>query len=171
MKREVLFKNSWLSTVLLNGWYVATEETRTINDNLVAVMPWRLFDNQRLILARREENLAHYGEKKFPLGTITGGCEKYLDIKKHAQEELMEEGGYRIPLKRFRKHGICYPLKSSKAKMHLYSVQIFPSETRKRSTGDGSIGEEDSSCQWITGDQFLRTKDPYGHTIFMRVFY
>jgi len=170
MKKKVLFKNDWLSTYILNGWYVVSEETRCKNGQLVAVLPWRVKNNEVQYLARFEENLAHGGEGKFSdVSIITGGCET-KDILYHAQEELAEEAGYHVDRDRFRSHGVCKPLKSSMSTMNLFSVRIISKDVRREAKGDGSHGEQGSFCDWVDRRTLIiEGKDPYIHTIMMRM--
>jgi hypothetical protein len=168
MQRKTLFKNDWVSTVLLNGWYIATEESRCPGNNLVAVLPWRLKSGERQYLARFEENLAHGGEDNYPTSIITGGCET-KDILHHAQDELLEEGGYNIERHRFIPLGTCHPLKSSFAVMNLFTVRIINTDKRVRAEGDGTLGEKGAWCSWVGHGTLIWAKDPYIHTILVRM--
>jgi hypothetical protein len=173
MSKQLLFKNEWLSTMLYNGWYVATEETRCRN-TLVCVLPYRRVSNKFEFLLRYEHNPAHESEdsdmKEYVPSAITGGCEKY-NPKQHAVEELAEEGGYHMRAERMIFLGTCRPLKSSSCTMHIYAVSISALDVQTNASGDGTPGETGAWPDWVDEEELLRCKDPYIHTALLRLKY
>ena len=69
----------------------------------------------------------------------------------------------------FKLLGSCRPLKSSMAKMWLYAVQIFPSDKQCEASGDGTAAEEGAFPIWTSREDIIECKDPYVHTIVVRL--
>lgn len=170
MKREVLFNNKWLRVVKLDGWFIASEAAQCINDIAVAVLPYRK-DRYGTIeyLSRFELNPAHLDEPgKHQVSIITGACETGESLY-HAKMEVLEETGYDISEDRFIPHGIVCPNKTSTTKLHLFSVRILAKDKQNDYTGDGSNNEAKEYADWVSYDTMLQAKDPYIHTIMMRM--
>ena len=168
--RKVLYENKWLRTVELNNWYIASECPATKENKMVAVLPFKKYNNTNLFLARFELNPAHMIDNNHQVSIITGACETG-NILYHAQQELLEEGGYHIPKQRFNYHGIVNPLKSSCIQMYLYSVEIFDNDKQYECKGDGSLNESKEYSRWVSHPTMINAKDPYIHSIMLRMKY
>lgn len=168
IKREVLFKNKWLRVVRLDDWFVASEPTQSKNNIAVAVLPYRKIGGVIEYLSRFELNPAHMTDKKHQMSIITGACETGNPLY-HAKMEVLEEAGYDIPEERFKSHGIVTPLKASATKLHLFSVRVYKKDKRGKYEGDGSKNESREYADWVSYDDIIWAKDPYIHTIMIRM--
>lgn len=169
MKREVLFNNKWLRIVLLDGWFVASEPAQCLSNKAVAVLPYRVNESGKYeYLARFELNPAHMTGQDHQLSIITGACETGYTLH-HAYHELLEEAGYDIDPSRFNYHGVVNPNKSSCTILALYSVEISDKDEQKLYRGDGSKHESKEFAKWVTREELVWAKDPYIHTIMIRM--
>jgi 8-oxo-dGTP pyrophosphatase MutT (NUDIX family) len=167
--RQVLFENKWMSVVLLDGWFVASEPSASKDNMAVAVLPYRVKGGRIEYLARMEKNPAHITAPDIPqMSIITGACETGKPLY-HAKTELLEEGGYDISESRFIPCGIVNPLKGSCTRMFLYGIRIYPRDRQTEPEGDGGGHEQTESAAWQTHNEMLWAKDPYIQTIMMRL--
>jgi len=171
MEKEILYENRWMNMVKLEGWYVCTDEVRTMNNDFVFVLPYlkKVQDPApHEYLLRVEYNPAHSEYKE--TSCITGQCESGV-VRYHAQMELKEEGGYTVPMKRLQYLGHCNPFKSSMAKIHMFAIEIKKTDKQHEASGDGTAGEEGAYPIWVPrdGNEILMCKDPYVHTAIMRL--
>lgn len=167
--RKVLFNNKWLSVVLLDNWFVASEPSASKYSMAVAVLPYRLKKTGVEFLARMERNPAHAAFPYFPqISIITGACETGNPLR-HAQAELLEEGGYDIRTDRLLHCGVVSPLKTSCTRLHLYSVRILSRDKQTAPTGDGSKHERHDYAEWHSYQDMVWAKDPYIQTIILRL--
>jgi len=171
MHRKVLFKNRWLTVVELDNWFIATEPTRSKNNMAVAVLPYKKVKTSKhyenKFLSRFELNPAHMTSLSHQASIITGACETG-DPLYHAKMELLEEGGYNIPEDRFKFLGIVSPIKTSRTRLYLYTVQIYRTDIQSAIQGDGGTHEQKEYAKWIDRNQMIAAKDPYIHTIMLR---
>lgn len=165
--RKVLFDSKWLRIVELDGWFHASEPSRSQHNMAVAVLPYRKKKSGIEFLARFELNPAHMTDSKHQASIITGACETGVPLY-HARQELIEEAGYDIPAERFQPQGIVSPLKASATKLHLYSVRIIGKDKRQEYHGDGGEHESREFAQWVHRETMIWAKDPYIQTIMMR---
>ena len=171
MSRKVLWQNKWLRVVELNGWFTAHEPVNSKNNLAVAVLPYKITLKGKMYLSRYELNPAHmtaHGTIYHQPSIITGACETGSPIY-HAQQELLEEAGYKIPANRFKWCGIVSPSKTSCTRMHLFSVRILGRDKRQEYTGDGSGNEAKEYADWVDAETMKWAKDPYIQTIMMRM--
>ena len=160
---ELLFENEFVSTYLRDGWYVYTEESRTQDSQIVCVLPFTLRkeeDNGALdkLLGRFERNPAH--DDGIALCAITGGVDHGDKPEEAAIKELWEEGGFALEADALIPLGTMRPLASSNATVHLYAVDVTGMEDirEEKPPGDGTIGEEDAYCDWITWEDAVGCK-------------
>ena len=179
--RKILFDNKWLRTVLLDGWFVASEPAQSKNNTAVAVLPYRIkreksmklcvtkdnYNYKHEFLSRFECNPAHVIDLLHQVSIITGACETNNPLY-HAKMELLEEGGYDIPEDRFKFVGIVNPMKASCTKLHLYTVRILGKDKHIIPKGDGSKYEQKEYASWVSRDTMIAAKDPYIQTIILR---
>jgi 8-oxo-dGTP pyrophosphatase MutT (NUDIX family) len=166
--RKVLFNNKWLSVVLLDGWFVASEPSASKYNLAVAILPYRLRKTGVEFLARIERNPAHTVLKQHQISIITGACETGNPLR-HAQIELLEEGGYDIETDRLLHCGIVNPLKTSCQRLCLYSVRILSRDKQVTPAGDGSEHEQHDYAEWHSYQDMVWAKDPYIQTIILRL--
>lgn len=171
MKRKTLFENDWLSVIELDGWYVASEESRTKDNTLVAVLGFRhrMSDghwNELEFVGRYEWCPAHNQHGRLELSTLTGGVES-ADEEQDAVRELAEEAGVEKRTDELIDLGTVFPIKSSTACLRLFAVYVTEELTRTK--GDGTRGEQDAFCEWVSERTMLSCKDPYMHTMIMRL--
>ena len=180
--RKVIFYNNWIRVVQLDDWFFASEQVQSKNNMAVAVLPYRKvkIKNDTInikeagnetykheFLSRFELNPAHMTDLLHQSSIITGACETGNPLY-HAKMELLEEGGYDIPEKRFKFMGIVSPMKASCSRLHLYTVRIYQKDKQKQTKGDGSIHEKREYASWVDRKTMIACKDPYVHTIMMR---
>lgn len=167
MEREVLFENQWVSLVKLDGWCVAAEQTRCKGGALVAVLGYRKSDDPAGVeyVGRFEWCPAHSNTKEHELSSITGGVDTD-DIEMDALRELAEEAGIFKSKSDLIYLGTCNPIKSDCATMYLFAVEC---EEIGESHGDGSHSKHGAFCKWVSEDIMVACKDPYVHTMMLRL--
>lgn len=166
--RNILFKNKWVEVhelVTEKGTYVYSHSA-WCNGQGVAVLPFKIEDNQLYLLGRYEICPAH--SNTFDLCSITGG----MDVEGEspaftAKRELLEEGGYSVPVEKLIYLGEVKPSKQSDNIQHLFVVDIT-GKTQGEIIGDGTFGEEGAYVEWITPEQLSNAQDPLLHAMFMR---
>lgn len=172
-----LFDNKWLSVLekhMDNGGRYVYSTAKWCNSQGVAILPFRM--KLKLVgwnyyepefLGRYEICPAH--SDLVELCSITGGMDKpYEDTITTAHRELIEEGGYDVPIENIVSLGTVRPSKSSDSLMHLFAVNLDEGAKEVTAVGDGTLGEEGSYCSWITEQQLVEAKDPLLHTMLLR---
>lgn len=164
--REVLFKGEWINVVKLGGWYDIWESPEPVNGTAVAVLAYRNSDVGRQYVGRFEWCPAHSPTKEFILSALTGGTEAD-DPRDDAIRELEEEAGVRgkttddlIDL------GDVFISKNSTTKIKLFAIEV---DEIGESTGDGTKGEEDAYCKWVSEEDLIWCKDPCVQTMLVRL--
>lgn len=165
---DVLFRNKWVEVrekVTEKGSYTYSHSI-WCNGEGVAILPFKIENGQLFILGRYEVCPCHSDE--FELCSITGGMDKEGESPAFtAKRELLEEGGYNVPLHKFVYLGTVKPSKQSDTIQHLFVVDITGKE-QGEIVGDGTFGEEGAYVKWITASELTNAEDPLLHTMFMR---
>lgn len=172
-----LFKNKWVTVVektLDNGSKYVYSKADWCSSEGVAILPYRA----RAInedwgyykpefLGRFEICPAHSDD--IELCSITGGMDKEGESPAFtAKRELIEEGGYDVPVENFVYLGTVRPSKASDTTTHLFAVDLDKGANEVEATGDGTLGEEGAYCDWVSLEEATDCKDPLVHTILMR---
>jgi hypothetical protein len=152
---SVLFKNEWIEVYIKDGWYTCVR-----GGDGVCVLPFRTSNNSLEILIRLEHTPCHADgprvKNKFNITSLTGMIDKGYDPISTAEKELYEESGYAALQKDFIGLGWVFPTKHSGDKCYMFAVDLTgikdPTGLLK---GDGTKGEENASCMWISLDKAL----------------
>lgn len=174
-----VFENNWVSLSKKNmdngSSYVYAREP-WCNSNGIAILPYKDgkefydvgFFSGKEYLGRFEVCPAH--SDKIELCSITGG----MDVKLEkpivtAWRELVEEGGYDVPIENIISLGTVRPSKASDKTVHLFAVDLEKGFTKVDAVGDGTLGEMGSYCNWVDRGEIMRSKDPLLHSILLRL--
>lgn len=161
---KVLYSGKWLSIIERDGWYVFSQETTS--KGVVYVLVFDKTKKEKPILGRFEICPAH-GDKTQILTSITGG----VNIKKEpldiAVEEVYEEAGYRVLPEKVISLGKVNLTKSTDTIGHLYAMDVTGLE-RGKTLGDGSFGEMDSYCDWVSIEEAAGCKCPVMSALLLR---
>jgi hypothetical protein len=74
-----------------------------------------------------------------------------------------------VPIENIISLGTVKPSKASDNTTHLFAVDLDIGAKKVVATGDGTLGEEGSYCNWISVGELLDAKDPLLHSIFSRL--
>lgn len=173
-KLTTLFENKWLNVQekeLDNGAKYVYSSAPWCGSEGVAILPFRSITSDGFsdieFLGRYEINPAH--SEQVELCAITGGMDKEGESPVFtAVRELIEEGGYEVPVENMIYLGTVRPSKSTDSTQHLFAVDIDKGAKEVKATGDGTLGEVGAYCAWINTDQLVAQKDPLLHTILIR---
>lgn len=177
-KISTLFSNKWQSIKhkqLDNGSEYVYSSSPWCGGEGVAVLPyrrklinkpWNYYENE--YLGRFEICPAHSDDVE--LCSITGGMDKDGESPVFtAVRELIEEGGYDVPVENMIYLGTVRPSKSSDTTTHLFAVDLDLGAKEVEAIGDGTLGEEGAYCSWITGEQLINAKDPLLQSMYLRL--
>jgi len=172
---EKLFESKWLSVIkktMQNGSSYIYSSADWCGSNGVAILPYRVPKNGFLgdfeYLGRLEICPAH--SDVIELCSITGGMDKEGEQAiTTAWRELIEEGGYEVPIENIIRLGTVRPSKASESTMHLFAVDVDMGGKVVEAVGDGTLGEEGAFCEWVTKEQLIFAKDPLLHTMIQRL--
>lgn len=179
-KITTLFENKWLSLkkkTMDNGSEYVYSSAEWCGSEGVAVLPYRtkIISDNGMFLWERTEYLgrfeicpAHSDDIK--LYSITGGMDKEGESPVFtAVRELIEEGGYEVPVENMTYLGTARPSKASDITMHLFAVDVDKGSKEVEATTDGSLGEQGMFCDWISRNQLFEAKDSLLHTMYLRL--
>ena len=166
---KVLHKGNWLAlqTIQYPG-QSAIEYVTEINGDgdRVAILPFKK-DGNNITFLIREEIIPPWSPKQVPCA-ITGIMEKDMTPKKVAQMELLQEGGYDIPITEFIPLGYVYGLKANDAMQWLYAVDLKGYEPQE-AKGDGTYMEKFGKCRFAFPAEILAINDAIIHSMFIRL--
>lgn len=173
------YTSKWLSVhekTLDNGSTYMYSHAGWCNSQGVAILPFRRKTTNAFgfstfeFLGRYEICPAHSDDVE--LCSITGGMDKEGEMPVFtAMRELIEEGGYKVPVENIEFLGTVRPSKASDNTMFLYAVDLDIGAEEVEATGDGTLGEEGAYCDWVDAEQLLCAKDPLLHTMMSRLAY
>lgn len=176
-KIRTLFENHWLSLkekTMDNGSTYVYSHAGWSGGEGVAILPfrsklvspaWKYYQPE--FLGRYEICPAHSDDVE--LCSITGGMDKDGESPVFtAMRELIEEGGYKVPVENIVYLGTVRPSKSSDTTNHIFAVNLDDGSEEVEATGDGTIGEEGAYCSWINQEQLIKAKDPLLHAMYLR---
>jgi len=178
---KTLFETKWSSIIkktMDNGSVYEYLHSPWCNGEGVAILPFRRTASSftRLdaidyeFLGRFEVCPAHSND--FELCSITGGMDKQGENPMiTAWRELIEEGGYRVPLENIIPLGTVRPSKASDTKTHLFAVNLDKGFDEFEAIGDGTPCEEGAYCKWVSRDNILLAKDSLLHAMYVRLRY
>lgn len=169
---EEKFHSKWISVqekTLDNGGKYLYSTSPWCNSQGVAIVPFRrTSDNELEFLGRFELCPAHSDD--IELGAIMGGMDKEdEEANVTAWRELIEEGGFKVPLENVIPLGTSRPNKSSDTTMYLFAVDLDLGYEKVEATGDGTLVEEGGYSDWISFEDLAYAKEPLLQTIVLRL--
>jgi 8-oxo-dGTP pyrophosphatase MutT (NUDIX family) len=164
---KILFKEEWLSIKQNNGYSYLHEEK--CNGILMAFLPIKNVNGKLQYLMRREKCPAHGNEQEF-CGIIGGYDDNTITIEETALKELKEESGYSIDKIDLESLGWVWDSKVADTKVYLFSANVSH-YIQGIATTDGTELEKNSSCEWVTLDKCMETKDSKVHVILNKMQY
>lgn len=169
---RTLFKDEYLSLKQLDTWYTyahmsRTEPAKDGSGQGVAILVYTDDQDGKLILGRYETCIVHKSEQD-GLTSITGGVDKGSTIIKSALNELHEEAGYEVDKKDLQDLGTVRISKQEDSLWHLFSYNATGKVRRQDSIGDGTKGEENAYCKWVSIAQAVGCKCPLVATMIVR---
>lgn len=152
---KVLYANEWLSLRETPGGYTYAHEEKGRGAG-VAVIAYRNYPV--MIVGRYEECPPH--RDGMALCAITGQMDHAGEVPRSAAiRELKEEAGIQVGFDDMKDLGTVKSGKQTDTDMHLFSVDVRDREIGE-AVGDGTRGERDAYCKWITPNAALWSKDP-----------
>lgn len=178
-KIERLFESKWVSVnkkTIDNGGEYLYISTDWCNSQGIAILPFRRKMDYSLTelgvptieyLGRYELCPSH--SDVVELGAIQGGMDKEGELARFtAWRELMEEGGYEVPLENIVELGSVRQSKISDGITYLFAVDLDKGYQEVKAVGDGTLIEEGGYASWIDIEQLSEAKDPLLHTMLIR---
>lgn len=166
-----LFDNKWVSIVektMDDGSKYVYSTSVWCGSEGVSILPYRKVAGGFEFLGRFEVCPAH--SDKTELCSITGGMDKEGESPVFtAMRELIEEGGYKVPIENIVLLGTVRPSKSSDSTTHLFAVNVDAGHEVVTATGDGTLGEEGAYCAWVSLQDVIAAKDPLLHANAIRL--
>lgn len=160
---KVLYSGKWLSVIERDGWYVFSQETASKGVVYILIIDR---NKQKPILGRFEVCPAH-GDTTQTLTSITGGINIKREPLDVAIEEIYEEAGYRVSPEQIIHLGKVNLTKSTDTIGYLYAMDVTGLE-RGKAPGDGSFGEIDSYCDWVSIEEAAGCKCPVMSALLLR---
>lgn len=166
------FKSKFVSVkekTLDNGGKYLYMTSDWCNSKGVAILPYRRNNHDELeFLGRHELCPAHSDE--IELGAIMGGMDKIEESPMVcAWRELIEEGGYQVPIENIVPLGTSRPSKASDNMIYLFAVDLGEGFEEVEATGDGTLVEEGGYSEWINLTRLVNAKEPLLQTMFLRL--
>ena len=152
----ILYEGPWLRVIQRDGWYNLVQSTAS--DASVAILVYRTDNPIKPVLGRYEVCPAH-GDEKPTLTSITGMVEHGWSPREIAMAELYEEAGFTISANALVTLGSVHSVKFSDITTFLYAFDATCA-TRKEAPGDGSRGEQNAFCNWISIHEAVACKCP-----------
>jgi 8-oxo-dGTP pyrophosphatase MutT (NUDIX family) len=163
---KTLYKGDWLSVKQTPGGYDYMHQEKS-NGGAVAVLAYKL--RPARIVGRYEECPPH--RDGLALCAITGMMDHDgEDPATTAARELQEEAGIVAGPDELNYLGAVRTSKASDTTMHLFSIDIGENRDIGKSVGDGTRGEANAYCEWITVEDALKCKDPLVAAMMARTF-
>jgi len=162
--KKELYHNEWVSLFEKDG-YVYSHETRC-GGKIVAVLGYREKDDKLEIVGRFEKTPAHSQELK--LASLTGGVED-KSTEETAIIEMKEEAGIDITKDELEDLGQVMSSKSSDTIYYLFAVDCSKKDIKK-GEGDGSEGEKDAYCEWVSIRDAINSFDSVLHSLIIKKF-
>ncbi len=161
---EILYSDDWLSIRETPGGYVYMHQEKS-NGGAVAVLAYKT--NPMKVVGRYEECPPHRDGNA--LCSLTGMMDKEGEPAVDcAVRELEEEAGIVAGSDELKPLGTVRMGKASDTLMHLFGIDIGDRDIGK-SVGDGTRGEANAYCEWISVDDAFYSKDPLLATMVARV--
>lgn len=161
---EILYKDEWLSLRKRN-YYTFVHEEKS-NGRGVAVLGFKRTGKDSWdFVGRYEETLPH--GKGIKLTSLTGQIEEGLSPEETAVKEFLEEAGVTIDLNQLIPLGKVFPYKAADTTTFLFAVDCADLEIGD-AKGDGTEGEKEAYCEWISDSQLAGASCPLLHSLYTR---
>lgn len=164
MMDKILYEGKWISVIERDGWYQFSRGTTS--DGVVYILVFR--KNSRTPVLGRYEICPAHGDKSPVLTSITGGVKAGRNPAAVAIEEIKEEAGYTVCQTDLVDLGKTNLTKSCDTIGHLYAVDVT-GLPRGDALGDGSEGEKESYCDWVSFGSTVLCKCPVMCTLVARL--
>lgn len=159
----ILCKTEYLSLIKRDGWYYFAQVPGSVGG--VCVLLYRL--NDKLPILGRYEICPAHGDG-IALTTIAGGIEKSDTPLEAAVNEAYEEGGYKIKPDAFVDLGKCQLSTNQDTVIYLFAADVT-NLSRYDAPGDGTKGEIDSYCNWISIEEAIFSKSAFMSALIARL--
>lgn len=159
----ILYETEYLSLIERNSWYYFAQVPGSIGGVIVLLY---CLNGKNPILGRYEICPAH-GDG-MALTAIAGGIEKGDTPLETAVNESYEEGGYRIDPASFVDLGKCQLSTNQDTVVYLFSADVT-NLPRFDAPGDGTKGEIDSYCDWVSIKEAIFSKSAFMSTLIARL--
>jgi len=164
-KDPVLWEDEWLQVKMKDDWYTYTHSIKS-NGGGVAVLA---YSKDPLMILGRYENTPPHGDG-IALASLTGMMDKEEeDALTTAVRELEEEGGYKEDKGKFLDLGTVRPSKSSDTIIYMFACEVEHKEGKMSGEGDGTQGEADAYCKFISLQEAIDSKDALLATMVARL--
>ena len=161
---KILYQGEWVQVILRDGWY---EFAKAVSSQGVCyILPYRTNGNNFEILGRYENTPAH--EDGIQLTSITGGLPVDMTVAEAAAREMYEEAGYMVKPDELTSLGTVRLSKMTDTIAYMFAIDVTNKE-RREAPGDGTKGEADAYCDWVTMKEALLCKDPVMAAMIVRV--
>lgn len=161
----ILYDNEWLQMRETPDGYVYSHEAKSDGQG-VAVLAYRKRNDTVEVAGRYERCPCH--RDGFALTSLTGLMDRDdEDAVATAVRELKEEAGIEVAAGEMQTLGSVRPSKQADTVLHLFSVNVGDRDIGE-SVGDGSAGEQDAYCAWVTPVDACLSKSPVLATMVVR---
>lgn len=163
----ILYDNEWLQMRETPDGYVYSHEAKS--DGLgVAVLAYRRVGDDIQVAGRYERTPCH--RDGIALTSLTGLVDKAgEDPVGTAVRELKEEAGIDAIRSEMQPLGEVRPSKQADTVMHLFAIDVGDRDIGK-AVGDGTAGEADAYCKWVTLTDACLSKSPVLAALLVRTF-
>ena len=166
-KDRRLFKNNYIEVLEKDGWYTYTRHNN--GNGAVAILGF--VREPFLVLGRFERTIPH--DDGITLSSLTGGVEESEEFKTAAVREFKEESGFDADKEDLIQLGAIRPSKSSDQTVQLFAIELVGMDADKtyKGEGDGTRGEKDAFCKFVSVEDAINSKDPILITMVTRLKY
>jgi len=160
---KTIFKNEWLSLKDLNGYIYMHQEKS--DGKAIAVLIYRS-NKEKPICGRFERVPCHFDG--ITLCALTGMVENN-DFINTAIKEIFEEAGIICTKNELIDLGTIKNSKASDTVTQLYALDVKDRNIdNDAAIGDGTEGEKDAYCEWVSYKDAVNCKDPLMATLIKR---
>ena len=164
-EKKPLWTGKHLSVYLLDDWYEVLHDN---SGRFVAVLGYRRVGKDAWEYLGRVEKCPPH-QDGFALCALTGGMEEGEEQLAAAIRELEEESG--VKATNLKPLGTIRPSKMSDSTGWLFGVDLSdqPDKDRYEGEGDGTEGEKNAYCKFVSYREVVNSKDPILATMAARL--
>lgn len=149
---KLLCHTPYLDLLVRDGWYYFACIPGSMGG--VSMLLYRLGDGKN-VLGRYEKTPPH--ADGLALTAISGGIEKGDNPLQTCIKEAREEAGYGISRQKIVNLGTCMLSTNQDTRVWLYACDVT-GLPRYEAIPDGTRGEEDAYCEWVTAKEAIMSK-------------